>query len=290
MTGGLQSGKSIKCLIAAGIALFHAAIAVPEEKTLVTTSAMLEKAAMELGADEAGFRLVNLQPPGSCPGHFDVRPRSISDLRAANLILCHNYQTALRERLGALQGVPMPSIISTPGSFLIPTNYRDLLSQVTAALQSAAPAKEEFFQIKKQIAHEHWEEQETALAEIAGNWKDIPVIASAMQRDFCEWLGMNIVGVLPRPDDLTPRGLAVLLNADAVAVVGNLQSDGEASLALGKRMGIPVAVLSNFPGVEGYGESVGDLLQANLRNLRSALNADEAMDKSPALMKTDGNE
>lgn len=252
------------------------AMAGAEESIVVVSSSMLHQAAKDAGAAEAGIRLVNLQPPGRCPGHFDVRPQQWSDVRGARVILCHDYQAALRQRFGGMRDIRAPIIASTPGSFLVPDHYLQLLAQVSDSLQQAFPEQRDHFLREEEAAIRRLAEREAALRERAKPWEGIPVIASVMQREFAEWLGLDVVGVLPRPEDLTPRAFAALRRSPARAVIGNLQSDGEAAIRLGARMHIPAVVWSNFPEAEGYGVDLEALLENNLQRLHRAVVPGEA--------------
>ena len=80
---------------------------------------------------------------------------------------------------------------------------------------------------------------------------------------------MNIVGILKRPEETTPADLAGLVNLDAHLIIGNLQEGTQTAFSLGEKMDIPVIGMSNFPGIEGYGESYLDLVNANVSRLEN---------------------
>ena len=48
-------------------------------------------------------------------------------------------------------------------------------------------------------------------------------MASKMQEDFCEYLGLKVVGTVARPEDVTPQEYRKLLRLKARFVIGNLQ-------------------------------------------------------------------
>ena len=104
-------------------------------------------------------------------------------------------------------------------------------------------------------------------------WNGQSVIAAVMQKDFCEWLGFRIVGVIKRPENTVPRDLEKLLSTHPVIVVGNLQEGTQAVISLGKKLHVPVAILSNFPDVEGYGQGYSELLEANMERIEKAWQA-----------------
>ena len=101
-------------------------------------------------------------------------------------------------------------------------------------------------------------------------WQGTAVIASTKQEEFCRWLGFTVVGVYERPENMPPKGLKNLLSKKAAMIVGNHQSDWNAAVSLGKKLDLPVAILSNFPNVEGYGSGYEQLCLNNLNRLKKA--------------------
>ena len=78
-------------------------------------------------------------------------------------------------------------------------------------------------------------------------WESRPVIASAMQRQFCDWLKLKVVGQVARPEDVTPTEFQARWNSKPALVVGNLQEGPQAARALAERLNVPLVVFSNFP-------------------------------------------
>ena len=78
---------------------------------------------------------------------------------------------------------------------------------------------------------------------------------------------VRVVAELPRNGDTAPAGLVAALDGRARLVVADLQEGTAAAEAVGERLGVPVVVLSAFPGVPGYGSAYEELLQNNLRRL-----------------------
>ncbi len=223
--------------------------------TVVAATSMLAAAAREVAGD---VRIVTIVPPGGCPGHFDLPPSFAGELCGARVVLCHDYQSSLRERFVAL-GVPPASIVTvgTSGSLLIPDNYAKLVRRVAQALA------ERGFRVRGDAPL-------NAPAVTNRPWAGARVAASRQQEDFCRWLGLKVTCVLPRPEDLAPKGWAEALQEPADLVVANLQEGTQAAEALGRERKLPVAVFSNFPGAPGCGATYEDLFRANLKRLDEA--------------------
>ena len=56
----------------------------------VTSTSMLAYVVEQAGGDR--LSVVNIIPPGQCPGHFDCKPSDIKKLSDANIFFMHNWQ------------------------------------------------------------------------------------------------------------------------------------------------------------------------------------------------------
>ena len=268
---GIGRGAAALAAALASCGLVSCSRSTRPTRSVVVTTSMLECIARELLAGTSGVEVVSLLPPGSCPGHFDLAPGALPAFRAAVLVLRHDFQGALDEKMRALgaRGVAVVPV-SSHGSLLVPANFRRLAGEVAAELSRSLPA------LGPAVARNlgALDARATSLErEVLGArlpWRGAPAVASLHQKELAEWLGLRVTGVLGRPEDVSPGELERLVSGDAVIVVGNLQEGPQAALALGARKGVPVAVFSNFPGVEGYGSTYEDLVRANVRRLEAA--------------------
>jgi len=103
-----------------------------------------------------------------------------------------------------------------------------------------------------------------------GRIHNIQVAASRFQAEFCRWLGLHVVAELPRNGDAPPGRLADALDPRVRLVVASLQEGTAAAEAVGERLGVPVVVLSAFPGAAGHGTTYEELLESNLERLEKA--------------------
>lgn len=238
---------------------------------IVVSTSMLEAAVRDLGLPREQLAITRLVPPGSCPGHFDVSPGIVPILRNAKVLLLHDYQKALTDRIRSLVGDHAGIlVVSQQGSLLIPERYGELVSSVGETLAEALPGANGRIAAAKELLTDLLKDMEFTMRKRAEAWRGVPVIASVQQRQFCEWLGFEVVGILPRPEDLSPRELGILTGLQADLVVGNLQSDGDAARVLAARMQRPVAILSNFPDMNGSDSPYRRLLERNLDALDQA--------------------
>jgi zinc transport system substrate-binding protein len=240
-------------------------------KSVVVTTAMLECAVREVIPPSEKIEIIRLLPPSACPGHFDLSPRIIPVLRSAVMIIRHDYQGVLDRKLSQM-GAEDISLLSIPttGSPLIPSYYYSLVEQTGLLFAGEFPAISKETAYNTKSLKDRTDKLAESIQKRSAQWKGKPVIAAVHQKEFCEWLGFEIAGILNRPEDISPRDLEKLVGVKADIIVANLQEGMQGAISLGERMNIPVAILSNFPGADGYGTGYDDLVKQNVRRLEEA--------------------
>jgi len=216
---------------------------------IVVGTSMVQCAVRDLAGD--AVRIHTLGPPGQCPGHFDLKPADFHAIAAADVLLRHDYQSQYDEKLGAIGGVPRIVELPTTGPQTMPGNYVKLCELVAERLAEVQPALAET--VGSRLAEVSAAEGELAAsvhgraAALAGK----PVIASSLQKEFCQWLGLRVVGEFDRADDMSLKQLAALVQAgrahNVAAVVANLQRGEHEGRPIAERLGVPLVLLSNFP-------------------------------------------
>lgn len=238
---------------------------------IVVSTAILGSLIRDIGGDR--FDIIPLIPPTSCPGHFDLKPHDVQKIRHADMIICHAYQEDLQYVLG--QYVPDKKkwlIISEKHSLTIPRYFVETGEMMVERLSDT-------FAHHSSWMERRWERQKKNILAIekrcAESFKNraerYPLIVSYRQREFVESWGFPIVGVFDTPEGDSMKQLtAVIRNARkerVKAVIDNLQSSKRQGGVLAKKLGVPLIVLSNFPGVEGFGSTFEDLLVSNCSKL-----------------------
>jgi len=234
----------------------------------VTTS-YIECAVRELAGD--ALRTVRLLPPGSCPGHFDVTPGMVRELRRCPALLRFDFQTGLDERLSRLVEAGLRIIAVPAGEGLcVPETYAATCRAVCAALCECAPGEADALlrrcqEIEGRMAQLAGELQaRVAAAGLAG----APVVASGHQRAFCEALGLRVVATFTGGDEQSVARLAALIEQGEEAgvrlVVANLQEGPQLAEPLAQRLGARPVVFSNFPSMSAEQDTFEELLEANL--------------------------
>jgi len=236
--------------------------------TVVAGTSMLQAAVEAIPDLHGRIQVTILVSPGSCPGHFDLRVDQLASLRRAAAILYPDYQEGLGRKLGAMPELEGRLLrISTPESPLVPSGFAKLVEEVAAGLESVDPGWKGRLLSSLAPTRHRLEALSRELRKRSRGLQGLPVVASRHQESFCRWLGLRVVAELPRNGDTAPAGLVAALDGRARLVVADLQEGTAAAEAVGERLGVPVVVLSAFPGVPGYGSAYEELLQNNLRRL-----------------------
>ncbi|MBE7501203.1 MAG: zinc ABC transporter substrate-binding protein [Verrucomicrobiales bacterium] len=244
----------------------------PSVLRIATTTSYLEAVAQDLlGAD---LQVVRLAEPGACPGHFDIRPSQVQELRQCRLLLRFDFQQSLDARLAHLSADGPHVVEVAPGGGLSrPDRYllacrqaadhfvrHGLLTQT-----SAAARVETIAQRLTELARDAT--NQIARAELRG----AAVLASVHQREFCEWLGLNVAATFRGADTAGIRDLETAIAAGKLApvrlVIANRPEGRRTADALAARLGGAVVVLDNFPSVQDGGIRFDDLLRGNVAAL-----------------------
>ena len=229
-----------------------------------------------VGGEEIETR--TLIPPRSCPGHFDLSPGDAMRIVEAGLVMRHDFQAYLDRRLTAQNPELDIEIISAGGQVLLPESFLRGLTQVRNILSRRYPERADVFAANHDRATMSVENTADAALEKAkeAGLTGVKVLGSVMQQGVLRWAGLDVVAVFPNsPDELSVRKLAELLDTartdDIRLIAGNLQSGGEAvARTLSSQTGLPVAILSNFPGTEERNRTYRELLLDDIGRLARA--------------------
>jgi len=242
-----------------------------QQKTIVVTTSMLEEAVREIIPASAAIETIRLIPPASCPGHFDLSPRIVPILRNAAIVIRHDYQDTLEKKISGLGAGDIKTIaLSTPGSLLIPGNYQAFAGEVASVFILEFPGYRDEFLNAVESLRNKTELMTEDIQKRSEAWSGHTVIAAVMQKNFCEWLGFSIAGVIKRPENTSPRDFEKLLATNPSIIIANLQEGTQAAISLGEKLHVPVAILSNFPDVEGYGNGYSELIETNMEKIEKA--------------------
>lgn len=242
---------------------------------IAVTTSYLEAAARDVLGDEVAF--IRLAEPGTCPGHFDIRPGQVQALRQARALLRFDFQKSLDAKLaGAESGGPRVAEVAVRGGMGRPDSYFAACRQaaehfVALGLLAATNAGPRLESIQTRLGVLTRElTNRVAAAGVAG----AAVIASGHQRDFCEWLGLNVVAAFRPADTAGVREIEAAIAAGQHArvrlIIANRPEGRRTADALAERLGARVVVFENFPALRPDRVAFDEMVLANVATLLKA--------------------
>jgi len=224
-----------------------------------------------------------LIPPGTCPGHYDVKPSDIVALANSKALFIHNYQENFENITGLIEAAENPDliikVIDITGNWMVPAVQAEAVDKIAQALGEIDPENAAYYEGKAdERAQAILAKGEDVESELQGaGVEGVTVICAEMQQGFVNWAGFNITATFGRPEDLSPADVNQLITeanqAGVVLIIDNLQS-GSATLGASIEQdveAIPVTI-SNFPGGFENTETWEKAIDKNVDLLLEALN------------------
>jgi zinc transport system substrate-binding protein len=234
---------------------------------IAVTNSYLECAVRDLCPE--GVSVLCLAPPGMCPGHFDIAPAQVRQLRNCRVLLLFDFQQSVQEKLSRLRdgGLQM-QLVPAPAGLCVPDSYMATCRQVARVLSAVYP--EQTARLEERLAA-----VEQRLAKLATDLRTAVagsglaaagVLTSQHQACFAEWLGFRPIATFIGSDLETVAGVDHCLKkaagADIRFVIANRQEGTGLADALAERLHAQAVVFSNFPssceGVDGFDRLVRD--------------------------------
>ena len=242
---------------------------------IATATSYLECAALDVLGEDRG--VLRLAEPGTCPGHFDVRPSQAVALRRCQALLRFDFQDSLDAVLdGSGTNHPFVVVVAIHDGLCRPASYLSACRQVADAFVARGLLEKTNADTRLQSIAARLDSltrQSTnrlAQAGLAGR----PVIASVHQSDFCDWLGLKVAASFRAADTSSVAEIDRAISAGKLAevklIIANLPEGRRTADALAERLKARVAVFGNFPALEHGRVFFDDLLAGNLEALVAA--------------------
>lgn len=214
-------------------------------------------------------KVLCLAPPGMCPGHFDISPAQVRQLRNCRVLLLFGFQQSIEEKLTRLRdrGLQMQRV-EVPTGMCIPETYLTTCRKVAQVLAGVYPEKAKQFEERLAAVEQRLGTLATDLrTSVAGSSAAAaPVLVSYHQAKFAEWLGLQPIATFIGSDIETVAGIDQCLKKtagkDIRFAIANRQEGTGLAEALAERLHAQAIVFSNIPqsceGQDGYDRLVRD--------------------------------
>ncbi len=218
-----------------------------------------------------------LAPPGMCPGHFDISPSQVRQLRDCRMLLLFDFQERIEGTLSRFKekGLKTASV-AKDGGLCVPETYLAACRQVNDILSSEYPESKSARQQKPEIIEKHLQDlREELLGKVQqAGLSSAEVLTSNHQADFAKWLGLETIATFVGSDIETAAGIDHCIKKargrDVRFVIANKQEGTAVAEAMAERLRAKAVVFSNFPEVTGGASGFDELLRANVQALLEA--------------------
>jgi zinc transport system substrate-binding protein len=236
---------------------------------IAVTNSYIECAVRDLWGEDAA--ILCLAPPGMCPGHFDISPVQVRQLKGCKLLLRFDFQQGIEQRLERMRdgGLDMQPVQAT-GGLCVPDTYIAVCRQVCRILSRTYPQKAAQFEARLPAGEERLGKLATDLrASVAkSRVAAAAVLSSNHQAEFVRWLGLDPIATFVGSDTETVANIDHCLKKAAGRevrfVIANRQEGVALAQALADRCRARAVVFSNFPLVSEQGNGFDRLLQDNV--------------------------
>jgi ABC-type Zn uptake system ZnuABC Zn-binding protein ZnuA len=242
---------------------------------IATTTSYLEAAARDLLGDE--LQVLRLAEPGTCPGHFDIRPSQVAELGKCRALVRFDFQKSLDTKLVKSESQPLPvaEIILKEG-MCRPSSYLTACQQVASHLVQLDLLSRTNADARVQAISSRLDalSRDATNKLAATSLTQAPVIASAHQRDFCDWLGLKVVATFRAADTASIAEIEKAIDTgtwkQVKLIIANLPEGRRTADALAERLKARVVVFENFPGLRDGQVSFDAMFRTNLEALLQA--------------------
>jgi zinc transport system substrate-binding protein len=247
-----------------------AAGAASQPLKIVATTTNLGLLVSALGG--SAVDVYTLIPGGACPGHFDGGPAAAQRIAAADMVITHAGENRFDGLVANLGRNDVRRVATqTPGNWMVPVVHDAAAQEIATVLAAQLPGAAAAIRQREHDYRAVLTTRSAAVRATLAGFNGRPVIGAVHQQAFLEWLGLRVVAVYGRGEDLNARALAHAAKqarrAGALLVVDNLQSGADTGAALARDLGIAHVTLTNFPITGSY----LDTLAENARIVREAL-------------------
>ncbi len=218
-----------------------------------------------------------LAPPGMCPGHFDISPVQVRQLKGCKLLLRFEFQQGIEQRLERMrQGGLDIQAVQTSGGLCMPDTYVAVCRQACGILSRTYPQEAARFQARLAAIEERMVK---LAAELQGTVMESGIagsvaLASNHQAEFARWLTLDPVATFVGSDTESVANIDHCLKKtaglDVRFVIANQQEGVALAQALADRCKAKAVVFSNFPQTCEPEVGFDRLLRDNVRGLCEA--------------------
>ena len=224
-----------------------------------------------------------IMPAGVCPAFYDTTPSDINKIVNANIIISFGSTQKEPWLSGLLIHNTDYTLIECKdlGEWNIPLGAEEYVELLKDELSLALPGKNATIKSNAEYYIDQIDEKSQELIEMVenGGHTNKKVICMQWQKDFIEWLGLNVTYSYEPPQGLSVQDELDVINAastgDIYTVVDNLQSGTDFGASVASETGKSHVIFTNFPGAIPGTDTYLDMITYNTEQLIEGIEAYE---------------
>jgi ABC-type Zn uptake system ZnuABC Zn-binding protein ZnuA len=248
--------------------------------TIVCTNSILADFTSNILTDNVTIEYI--MPAGVCPAHFDTSPSDVSLITSADIIISLGWEPWLESLLESSGNTDVKQIkCSQLGEWNIPSGAMKYVEKIRDEISLLLPEYNDTIQANTQAY----------LTEINGTAEYLQsiiisngsvgkeVICMQWQKDFVEWLDLNVSYSYASPESLSVQDELDIINAassgDICAVIDNLQSGTDFGARIASESGASHIIFTNFPDAIPGTDTYLEMIIYNTNQLTEGIEAYE---------------
>jgi len=249
-----------------------------EENTtiIICTNSMLADFTSNILTDNVTIEYI--MPAGACPAHFDTCPSDVSLIASADIIISLGWEPWLESLLTSSGNIDVEQIkCAQLGEWNIPSVAKKYVEKIRDGLSLLLPDYNNSIQTNAQNYIIQIDETAEYLQNIVINNGSVgkKVICMKWQKDFLEWLDLNVTYSYAPLEGLSVQDELDVINAassgDICAVIDNLQSGTDFGAQVASESGASHIIFTNFPGAIPGTNTYLEMITYNTKQLMEGI-------------------
>lgn len=234
-----------------------------ERIKIVTSTSDIECIVKEVGRGRV--ETMNIVPPSLCPGHFEIKIKDLIEIQKGRAILYHGWERWMEK----IKNGPVKIAVNIEGNWMIPEINQKASEKILNILLKIDPEGEKVFIQNFSVYKERLNKLIEDVNRLKSKFKGLKGISSLRQKDFLEYLGMDVIAVFD-DSEMSVKEIREIVfkgRGNVRLVVDNLQRESDSGKRIAEEIGVKYIVLTNFP-VKG---SYEDSLRENILKIEKSL-------------------
>jgi len=262
--------------------IFSFNVSAQEEKiNIVCTNSVLADFTSNLIKENVSIEYI--MPSGVCPAYYDTIPSDVSKILDADIIISFGSSTMEPWLSDLLEYNENYELIECKdmGEWNIPSGAKSFVQYIEEQLSEILSEQNETIHSNADsYLLEIDQMAETLKNSIEGNgYVDKKIISMSWQKDFLEWLGLNVTYSYGPPQGLSAQDQLNVINAsnqdDVSVIVDNLQSGTDFGAKVASESGASHVIFTNFPGAIPGTDTYLDMIEYNTEQLTKGIDTYE---------------